>query len=124
MHINIKMAQVLLSLWRVSIPLHLRVVQSQPGPVKRDGKWSTELCECWGDMDDCECLFTVLMAMQIKINHFTLTAICLKIASVVVCVCVSRLLCFLLAFICLFRQEDPCLPLLDCVGCRWPCMQL
>lgn len=35
------------------LPVELTVVRSQPGPVS-DGQWSTGLCECWGDMGDCE----------------------------------------------------------------------
>ncbi|XP_073692747.1 placenta-specific gene 8 protein-like [Garra rufa] len=83
---------------RISIPLQLRVVQSQPGLAELDSKWSTGLCECWGDMEDCKCLFTVLMVM---------------------------LLGFLVPAFSCFEDNRvtggcPCLPLLDCVGCGTP----
>uniref|UniRef100_A0A672LNN1 Uncharacterized protein n=1 Tax=Sinocyclocheilus grahami TaxID=75366 RepID=A0A672LNN1_SINGR len=45
------------------------MVQSRPSSAEQDGKWSTGLCECWGDMDDCCCAFWCLPLFVFKTNR-------------------------------------------------------
>lgn len=46
-------AEYVLDLNMERLPVELTVVWPQPGPVS-DDQWSTGLCECWGNMGDCE----------------------------------------------------------------------
>lgn len=50
------------------LPVELTVVQSQPGPVF-DGQWSTGLCECCGDMSDCEYTFSTYRIINRKLSQ-------------------------------------------------------
>ncbi|KAF7706525.1 PLAC8-like protein 1 isoform X2 [Silurus meridionalis] len=60
-------------------------ISSQPGTVP-DGKWSTGLCECWGDMGDCCFALWCLPVFACKTSRAAGGCVCLPLLDCVSCV--------------------------------------